>query len=173
MFPRRPGIGTFDWTARAVDPRARVRPVRAPADQDGTCGVPSFVGGKRKRAAVVSRVMRVMPASPTGSVASSTVTSQRQCGTRPAGTRGGRWGNLDRPDAVTHAAWNESGAQGDVGNVNDVRHGERLRERVVRILAAWPASPRARTATACMTPTGPVSHARRREHRPSLHEGGR
>ena len=54
------------------------------------CGVPSFMSGKAKVAAVVMRVILVMSFSGSVSVSSSITISQRQCGTRSPGTRGGR-----------------------------------------------------------------------------------
>ena len=68
--------------AHGVD-RAEPAHVRAAA---GTWGVPSFMAGKVKVAAVVRRVIFVMSFSGSASVSSSITTSQRQCGTRSVGT---------------------------------------------------------------------------------------
>ena len=54
------------------------------------CGVPSFMSGKAKVAAVVARVILVMSFSGNVSVSSSMTISHRQCGERSDGTRGGR-----------------------------------------------------------------------------------
>ncbi len=60
------------------------------AGATGTWGVPSFMAGKANVAAVVPRVIFVMSLTGSVSVSSSITTSQRQCGERSDGTRGGR-----------------------------------------------------------------------------------